>query len=175
MLTYATIQAARSAESSGGILLVRVLLVSDCIENFPRLKALLQFSSQAVTYVQSVEELERTCQDLYDVVVVDVGPEHVVYALREIRVSTLLQNASVLVRAERLGKVIESASIAGNHKAVQDLGIERLAQERALPSIFTKYRALPGLDTELAKLMPAGMPEKSGHNSHSFSREQAIL
>lgn len=175
MLTYATIQATQVADSSEGILSVRALLVSDCIENFPRLKGLLQLSSQAVTYVQTVEELDRTYQDFYDFVLVDVGPEHIVYALRAIRASALLQDAPLWVRAERLGQAFEFASALGKHRSVRELGAERLTQQCAPPSIFTKYRALPGLDTELAKLVSSGRQEKAMYGLHSFSREQVIL
>ena len=63
---------------------------------------MLRLSLNEVTYAQTTEELNPICQDFYDFVVVDVGPEHIVDALREIRATEQLQNTSVLVRVERL-------------------------------------------------------------------------
>lgn len=171
MLTYATTQTAPGKECKDGVSSVRVLLVSDCIENFPRLKALLRLSPHTITYAQSAEELHHACQEFHDFVVVDVGPEHVVYALREIRASAHLQEASVLVRAERLVQAFELSSVFAKHRALPELSSERLAQEFALTSVFTKYRAMPGLDTELARLVASRVQEKV----RSFSAEQAIL
>jgi hypothetical protein len=86
--------------------------------------------------MQNAEELNRACQGSYDFVVVDVGLEHIVYALREIRADQRLQNTSVFVRAERLVKELE------------------------MTSVFAKYRARPCLDLELMELVPARLQEK---------------
>jgi CheY-like chemotaxis protein len=136
MLTYAVPQSVSDCNSNGGRAPVKVLLVSDWIENLPRVKSALRLAQHQVTYAQTAADLNRACQDFYDFVVVDVGPEHIVYALRELRASAQLQNSPVLVRAERLAQAFE------------------------LTSVFAKYRAMPGLDVELAKLVSACAQEK---------------
>lgn len=137
MLIYATAQSAAEGNSNDGTESVTVLLVSDWIENLARLKSLLRLSQHMVTYAQTIEELNHSCQDFYDFVVVDVGSEHIVYALHEIRASEQLLNTSVLVRAERLEKEFEKTSV------------------------FAKYRAMPCLDLELMKLVTARLLVKN--------------
>jgi CheY-like chemotaxis protein len=175
MRTDATTQGAQRSDSDDGTSSVKVLLVSDCIENFPRLKTLLRLSPHAVTYVPNVEALPRACQDFYDLIVVDVGPEHLVAALREIRASAQLENASVLVRTERLTQAFERTSVFAKSRAILALDSEQLAQEFALTSVFTKYRALPGLDTELARLVSARMREKGAAGLLSPPSGHAVL
>ncbi len=84
MLTYVTAQSALGDDSKGGS--INVLLVNDWSENLARVKSMLRLSPHVVTYAQTTEEFNPICQDFYDFVVVDVGPEHIVDALREIRV-----------------------------------------------------------------------------------------
>ena len=157
MLTYAIAQSASDGDSNNGASSVKILLVSDWIENLARVKALLRLFHHEITYAQSAEELSYACQDLYDFVVIDVGPEHIVYALRELRASARLQNTPVLVRAERFAQAFDLASVA-----LPELDSERLAREFAMTSVFTKYRAMPGLDAELARLVCSLAQQKEG-------------
>ncbi len=159
MLTYAVTQSASEGDSNDAVSPVKVLLVSDWIENLARVKSVLRLAQHQVTYAQTAAELNRACQDSYDFVVVDVGPEHIVYALHELRASAQLQNIPVLVRAERLAQAFEMTSVFAKYRAQPALDSERLAQEFAMSSVFSKYRAMPGLDSELAKLVSARAPE----------------
>lgn len=161
MLTYATAQSALGDDSKGGKASIKVLLVSDWIENLARVKSLLRLTQHEVTYAQSAEELNHACLDFYDVVVIDVGLEHIVYALREIRASEPLQTTPVLVRAERFAQAFEMTSVFAKYRAMSELDPEGLAKEFAITSVFTKYRAMPGLDAELAKLVSSRALEKS--------------
>ena len=145
MLIYATAQTALEGNSNDGTESVTVLLVSDWIENLARLKSLLRLSPHVVTYSQTNEELNHLCQDFYDFVVVDLGPEHIVDALREIRAAEQLQNTSVLVRAERM--VEEYAMLA-------------------------KYRAMPCADFELMRLLTARSQVKNVARFHLTSSLQ---
>ncbi len=159
MLTYASAQAVSELDSQATS--IKVLVVSDWIENLARVKSMLRLSHHQVTYAQTAEALNQSCQGFYDFVVVDVGPEHIVYALRELRVSQPLQNTPVLVRAERLAQAFEMTSVLAKSRTLPELDAERLAQEFALTSVFAKYRAMPGLDAELAKLVALRALEKS--------------
>lgn len=160
MLTYAVTQSTADGDSNGASAPVKVLLVSDWIENLPRVKSVLRLGQHQITYAQTAADLNRACQDFYDFVVVDVGPEHIVYALRELRASAQLQDTPVLVRAERLAQAFELTSVFAKHRALPGLDSERLSQEFAMASMFSKYRAMPGLDVELAKLVLTRAQEK---------------
>lgn len=161
MLTYVTAQSALGADSKGGVASIKVLLVSDWIENLARVQSLLRLSQHEVTYAQTAEELNQACQDFYDFVVIDVGLEHIVYALHELRASESLQNMPLLVRAERFAQAFEMTSVFAKYRALSELDSEGLAKEFAMASVFSKYRAMPGLDTELAKLVSSRALEKS--------------
>ena len=145
MLTYVTAQSALGDASKGGIASIKVLLVSDCLENLARVKSLLRLSQHEVTYAQTAEELNHACRDFYDFVVIDVGQEHIVDALREIRAIEQLQNTSVLVRAERL------------------------MEEYVM---LSKYRAMPCSDFELMRLVTARTQEKNAARFHPTSSSQ---
>jgi hypothetical protein len=160
MLTYAVTQSDSEGASKGGSAPVKVLLVSDWIENLPRVKSALRLAQHHITYAQTAADLNRACRDFYDFVVVDVGPEHIVYALRELRASTQLHDTPVLVRAERLAQAFELTSVFAKYRAMPGLDSERLAQEFAMASMFAKYRAMPGLDVQLAKLVSVRAQEK---------------
>jgi hypothetical protein len=175
MLTYATKQLTPSGAAKPDPSSIKVLLVGDCIENFPRLKSLLRLFRHTVTLVETITELRQACQEFYEFVVVDVGPEHIVSILHEIRASTQLQNTAVLVRAERLVRTFERASVFAKARTVPDLDAERLAQEYGLTSVFTKYRARPGLDTELARLVSSRGQEKGAAGSSASSQQSVVL
>ena len=106
---------------------------------------MLRLSLNEVTYAQTTEELNPICQDFYDFVVVDVGPEHIVDALREIRATEQLQNTSVLVR------------------------VERLMEEYAM---LAKYRAMPCSDYELIRLVTARSQGKNAARFYPTSSSQ---
>lgn len=160
MLTYATAQSVANGEFNGGAAPIKVLLVSDWAENLARVKSCLRLSHHKIVYAQTAEELNLACHDLYDFVVIDVGPEHIAYALRELRANTQLQNIPILVRAERFAPAFEATSVFAKSRALPELDSERLAKEFAMTSIFTKYRAMPGLDTELARLVSSRTKDK---------------
>jgi CheY-like chemotaxis protein len=142
MLIYVTAQSALGEDSKVGS--IKVLLVSDWSENLARVKFLLRLSPHVVI-AQTTEELNSICQDFYDFVVVDVGQEHIVDALREIRAIEQLQNTSVLVRAERLMEAY---------------------------AMLSKYRAMPCSDFELMRLVTARTQEKSAARFHPTSSSQ---
>lgn len=155
MLTYVTTQSVSDHDSNDRTTPLKVLLVSDWIENLARVKSLLRLSHHKITYAQTAEELNYACQDSYDFVVIDVGPEHIVYALRELRASECLQNTPVFVRVERFTQAFEMTSVFAKTRALKELEAEALTREFAMTSVFTKYRAMPGLDIELAKMVSA--------------------
>ncbi|HEX4951576.1 MAG TPA: hypothetical protein VFZ34_33270 [Blastocatellia bacterium] len=177
MLMYLTAQSSTAHDAPGETASIKVLLVSDWIENLARLKSRLRLTTYEVTYVQPVEALNQAGQNVYDFVVVDVGPEHLAYALREIRACTQLQNASLLVRAERLAEAFNLALV--NSKCLGRLGSETecLGHDFPMASVLTKYRALPSLDVELAKLLSVRAQESSVssvRNSNTHPEESVV-
>ena len=156
MLTYVTAHSALGGEPN-----LKVLLVSDWSENLARVKSLLRLSQHEITHAQTAEELNHACQVFYDFIVIDVGPEHIVAALHELRANASLQNTPLLVRAARFAQAFESTSVFAKYRALSEWESEDLAKEFVMTSVFTKYRAMPGLDTELAKLVSLRALEKS--------------
>lgn len=153
MLTYATTQSVAIEDSNGAATSVKVLLVSDWAENLARVKTFLHLSHHKILYAQTAKELSLACHDLFDFIVMDVGPEHIVYALRELRSNTQLQNIPILVRAERFAQAFELTSNFAKSRALPELDSEHSAKEFVMTSIFPKYRAVPGFDIELARLV----------------------
>lgn len=153
MLTYATVQAARNSEVGAQSPPVQVLIVSDWIENLPRLRSFLHLAHQTISYAQNVAELTPLGQNFYDFVIVDVGPEYIAYALRELRTSVQLQDTAVFVRTERFSQTFESTSIYAKALNVPELNAERTAKDFLTTSVFTKYRAMAGPDRDLLKLL----------------------
>ena len=66
-----------------------------------------------------------------------MGPDHIAYALREIRASQRLQNTPALVRAERFAQAFELTSVFAKSRAAEILGFDRRTLHRKLD----EYRA----------------------------------
>lgn len=161
MLTYASAQLIEHHNAADPRSSVNVLLVSDWIENLARLRSVFRLSPQ---HFACVTELHQICQEPFDFVVTDVGPEYMAYALRAIRAHSTLRDTPLLVRSERLAHAFATTSVFAKNRAMPEMDSERLAQEYVMTSVLAKYRAMPGLDGELMRLILKQSAEKEGRS-----------
>jgi len=139
-------EAAKSAttDPAAGQLLQCLLIVAP--ERWQRLSAALDVVDVETTWCASLEEVVRVCRRRYDLVVVDVEPEHLVNILKTVREKAGHAEIPVLVECSRLG--------ADPH----------------LAGVLPRYRAMPCNFAELMKLIrwhlrPLASPHQSRHLS----------
>ncbi|HZS10494.1 MAG TPA: hypothetical protein VFD58_37040 [Blastocatellia bacterium] len=105
-----------------------LLIVSDSTDRLATLRASLGRGEIEVTGVTDPEEAARACRAGPDLVVVDVGPEHLIGVLKDIRAGTGPERIPVLVEA---GRLAAAPNLAG---------------------ALLKYRAMPCGRADLIKL-----------------------
>ena len=106
----------------------RLLIVSDSTERLAGLRTSLAAGEVEVTCAISSEDLHRACRDEHHLVVIDVGPSHLVEVLKALRSSAGHIDTPVLVEASRL------------------------AVEPGLAGVLPEYRAMPCGQADLVTL-----------------------
>lgn len=95
-----------------------LLIVSGAPECQQRLLAALSIIEVEVTRIVSLEEAACACRHSYDLVIVDVEPQHVASVLKTVRENAELADRPVLVERCRLDAAPELAGVLPQYRAM---------------------------------------------------------
>lgn len=113
----------------------RLLIITDSEESLARLRAALMADDTEITCAASPEEMCQGCSGQQDLVVVDVGPEHLRMILKTLRNCAGCASVPVLVEKSRISATPDLAGLLPAYRAMpcgyQDLLV--LARRRLAP------------------------------------------
>lgn len=97
---------------------LRLLIISDCPERMKRLKASLNVGKIEITGVNSLDRLNSFIRRDYDLIVVDIGLEHLTRVLTTLRSRAEYAGIAVLVECSRISAEIGFAGVLPRYRAM---------------------------------------------------------